>query len=76
MIMCCFSILRRRNGSWRRRSETDFPALGEDIFAEFEKKKQQILNIDIGQTPDERRSKFAGLKFGNDFNLMDDDDDF
>ena len=56
--------------------ETDFPALGEDIFAEFEKKKQQILNIDIGQTPDERRSKFAGLKFGNDFNLMDDDDDF
>ena len=39
-------------------------------------KKQQILNIDIGQTPDERRSKFAGLKFGNDFNLMDDDDDF
>lgn len=56
--------------------ETDFPALGEDIFAEFEKKKQQILNIDIGQTPDERRSKFSGLKFGNDFNLMDDDDDF
>ena len=55
---------------------TDFPVLGEDIFAEFEKKKQQILNIDIGQTPDERRSKFSGLKFGNDFNLMDDDDDF
>ena len=55
---------------------TDFPVLGEDIFAEFEKKKQQILNFDIGEQPEsERRSKFAGLKFGNDFNLMDDEDD-
>ena len=53
-----------------------FPVLGEDIFAEFEKKKQQILNFDIGEQPEsERRSKFAGLKFGNDFNLMDDEDD-
>ena len=57
---------------------TEFPVLGEDIFAEFEKKKQQILNFDIGEQPEsERRSKFAGLKFGNDFNLMDaEDDDF
>lgn len=55
---------------------TEFPVLGEDIFAEFEKKKQQILNFDIGEQPEsERRSKFAGLKFGNDFNLMDDEDD-
>ena len=55
---------------------TDFPVLGEDIFAEFEKKKQQILNFDIGEQPEsERRSKLAGLKFGNDYNLMDDEDD-
>ena len=56
--------------------KSDIPAAGEDIFAEFEKKKQQILNFDIGEQPEtERRSKFAGLKFGNDFNLMDDEDD-
>lgn len=48
--------------------KSDIPAAGEDIFAEFEKKKQQILNFDIGEQPEtERRSKFAGLKFGNDF---------
>ena len=36
----------------------------------------QILNFDIGEQPESaRRSKFAGLKFGNDFNLMDDEDD-
>ena len=57
-------------------AQSDIPAAGEDIFAEFEKKKQQILNFDIGEQPEtERRSKFAGLKFGNDFNLMDDEDD-
>lgn len=56
--------------------KSDIPAAGEDIFAEFEKKKQQILNFDIGEQPEsERRSKFAGLKFGNDFNLLDDEDD-
>lgn len=57
-------------------SMDDIPEAGKDIFAEFEKKKQQILNFDMGEQKDtERRSKFEGLKFGNDFNLMDDEDD-
>lgn len=30
--------------------KSDIPAAGEDIFAEFEKKKQQILNFDIGSS--------------------------
>ncbi len=54
----------------------DIPEAGKDIFAEFEKTKQKILNFDTGEQKDsERRSKFEGLKFGNDFNLMDDEDD-
>ena len=54
----------------------DIPEAGKDIFAEFEKTKQKILNFETGDQKDsDRRSKFEGLKFGNDFNLMDDEDD-
>lgn len=52
---------------------SSFPAAGEDIFAEFEKKKSEILNFDISDRGG-RRSKFSDLKFGDQFNLMDDDD--
>ena len=54
----------------------DIPEAGKDIFAEFEKTKQKILNFETGDQKDsDRRSKFEGLKFGNDFNLMDDEDE-
>lgn len=54
----------------------DIPEAGKDIFAEFEKTKQKILNFETGNQKDsDRRSKFEGLKFGNDFNLMDDEDE-
>ena len=54
----------------------DIPEAGKDIFAEFEKTKQKILNFEAGDQKDsDRRSKFEGLKFGNDFNLMDDEDE-
>ena len=49
------------------------PEAGADIFEEFEKKKSEILNYDISDDS-EKHSRFADLKFGKDFNLMEDDD--
>lgn len=52
---------------------TPVPEAGADIFEEFEKKKSEILNFDVGEEP-VKRGKFSGLKFGSQFSLMDDDE--
>ena len=58
--------------------------LGPTFFSEYGADVVWIENADAPdytrtlhniQPESERRSKFAGLKFGNDFNLMDDEDD-
>lgn len=52
---------------------SDYPASSQDIFEEFEKKKTEILNFDISAGAG-KKSKFSDLKFGDQFNLLDDDD--
>lgn len=56
--------------------ETSVPEFGRDIFEEFERKKSEILNFDSrsDEAATERRSKFSDLKFGDSFNLLDDED--
>lgn len=56
--------------------ESSIPELGRDIFEEFERKKSEILNFDprSEEPAAERRSKFSDLKFGDSFNLLDDED--
>lgn len=54
---------------------SDYPEAGQDIFEEFEKRKSQILNFDLEDGTSGRRGKFSDLKFGDQFNLLDDDDD-
>lgn len=55
--------------------ESSIPELGRDIFEEFERKKSEILNFSHSDKPAaERRSKFSDLKFGDGFNLLDDED--
>lgn len=52
----------------------DYPEAGQDIFEEFERRKSEILNLNMEEKNNERRSKFSDLKFGDRFSLLDDDD--
>lgn len=63
------------NGEEESKEESSIPELGRDIFEEFERKKSEILNFSHSDKPAaERRSKFSDLKFGDGFNLLDDED--
>lgn len=63
------------DGEEESEEESSIPELGRDIFEEFERKKSEILNFSHSDKPAaERRSKFSDLKFGDSFNLLDDED--